>query len=293
MDTKVMKTFCDLVELGSFVRAAEAGNITQSAVSQQLAKLEAMFSTQLINRGGGPVEPTEAGRALYEAAREVLARYERMFEEVRTAALGGGGALRVGTIYSVGLYLLQPYIRKFIRAYPTVNLVVEYTGAARIVQDLLAGEMDLGVVAYPERHRALQSIPFTKEQLVVVCAPGNPVAKRRRVSPQELTGRRFVALSPGVPTRRHIDRALRRAGVAVEVVMEFDNIDTLKRAVEVDAGLSILPRDNIKQEAAAGMLACVPFRDQAKWIRPIALLRRRGRARTHAERRFLELLRSK
>lgn len=293
MDTKVMKTFCDLVDMASFVRAADARNITQSAVSQQLAKLEAMFSTQLINRGGGGVAPTEAGMALYEAARDVLGRYERMFEEVRTAALGGGGALRVGTIYSVGLYLLQPYIRKFIRAYPTINLMVEYTDAARIMQDLLAGEMDLGVVAYPERHRALQSIPFTKEQLVVVCAPGNPVAKRRRVSPQELAGTRFVALSPPVPTRRHIDRALRRAGVAVEVVMEFDNIDTLKRAVEVDAGLSILPGGNVKQEAAAGMLACVPFRDQTKWIRPIALLRRRGKARTHAERRFLELLRSK
>jgi len=198
----------------------------------------------------------------------------------------------VGTIYSVGLYLLQPYIRKFIQSYPTINLMVEYTDAAKIMQDVLAGQMDLGVVAYPEKHRALQSIPFTKEQLVVVCAPGNPVAKRRRVSPEELAGRRFVALSPPVPTRRFIDRALRRAGVAVKVVMEFDNIDTLKRAVEVDAGLSILPRANVRQEEAAGMLARVPFRDQTKWIRPIALLRRRGRARTHAERRFLDLLRS-
>ena len=292
VDTRVMKTFCDLVDTGSFVRAAEIANISQPAVSQRLAKLEAEMGTQLINRGGGPVEPTEAGKAFYAAGQDILQRFDAMSGEVRSAALGGGGTLRVGTIYSVGLYLLQSYIRAYIAAHPEVNVVVEYTDAVTITERVLDGRMDLGVVAYPEKHRALRSIFFTGEQLAVVCAPGHPMARQACVSPEELAGVRFVALSQPVPTRRYIDRTLKRMGVQVNVVMEFDNIDTLKRAVEVNAGLSILPRNNVEREVAAGSLACVPFRDPKEWVREIGILRRRGKAPSRPERDFLSLLRS-
>ena len=292
MHTTVMKTFCDLVDSGSFSRAAEVNNVSQSAVSQQLAKMEVQYATQLLSRRGGLIAPTEAGRAFYEGAKDVLERYQRMGKQVRSAALGRGGSLRVGTIYSVGLYILQPFIRRFIRAHPTINLVVDYTDWATISDSVLRGEMDIGVVAYPEKHRSLIATFFTGEQLVMVCAPGHHLSGKMCIDPQDIESERMVALAGDIPTRRAIDRALRRTGVRTDIVAEVDNIDTLKRAVEVDVGLSILPRNTVEREVGAGMLTCVPFRDQSKWIRNISLLRRRGGPRTRAQRLFVDVLRS-
>ena len=292
MNTSVMKTFCDLVQGGSFSRAAEMNNVSQSAVSQQLAKLEAAYATQLLSRSGGLIAPTEAGKALYRGSRDILDRYEKMGEQIKSAALGRGGSLRVGTIYSVGLYILQPFIRKYIKAYPKINLEVEYTDWITITESVLGGEMDIGVVAYPEKHRSLQATFLTGEQLIMVCSPSHRLAGKMSVTPQDLEGEKVVAFVRGIPTRRAIDRTLRRAGVHVDIVAEFDNIDTLKRAVEVDAGVSILPKNTVERELTMRMLAGVPFSDQARWIRNISLLRRRGGPRTRAQRLFVEVLRS-
>ena len=189
MDTKVMKTFCDLADTGSFSQTAKANSISQSAVSQQLARLEAAFSTQLLSRSGGLVVPTEAGKAFYRGAKEMLHRYGQMVAEIKSAVDTAAGALRVGTIYSVGLYLLHPYIRRFLQAYPEVNLRVEYTSWDRITAAVLSGEMDLGVVAYPDKHRSIEIIPFMDEKLVVVCSPDHPLASRKPIGPADLAGR--------------------------------------------------------------------------------------------------------
>ena len=288
-----MKTFCDLVETGSFSRAAEANYVSQSAVSQQLAKLERDLGTQLINRGGGLVAATEAGKTFYQGTKEILRRYEQLVGEVRSAADAIRGVLRVGTIYSAGLYLLDQYVRKFMQAHPEVNLHVEYDTSARIYASVINGEMDMGVVAYPERHRSIEIIPLTREELVVVCPSEHPLAKAGSVVPADLAGERFVAFAPNIPTRRAIDRLLKKHRVKVEIVMEFDNIELLKRAIYIGAGLSILPRDNVEREAGHGDLAYVRFKDRQPWVRPVAIVRHRGKAPTPAERMFLALLHAK
>jgi DNA-binding transcriptional LysR family regulator len=293
MNLDVMKTFCDLVDTGSFSKAAEANYISQSAVSQQLAKLEREMSTQLISRGGGLVEATEAGKAFYEGARTILRRYEQLLGEVRSAADSIRGVLRVGTIYSVGFYMLEPYIRKFFHLHPEVALHVEYTRWNRIYAAIVNGELDLGVVAFPERHRSIEVIPLAKEEMVLVCAPGHRLAGRKSIEPSDLDGERFVAIEENVPTRRYIDRMLKADHVKVNVVMAFDNVELLKRAVEIDVGVSILPRDNVEREARYRDLAMAPFNRPERWMRSLAILRRRGRAPTPAERMFLALLHSK
>ena len=290
MNLDVLKTFCDLVDKGSFSKAAEINYISQSAVSQQLARLERDLGTQLISRGGGLVVPPEAGKAFYNGAVEILRRYERLLGEVRSAATAVRGVLRVGTIYSVGFYLLAPYIRKFLKAHPEVNLYVEYTRWNRIYEAVVSGEMNLGVVAYPEKHRSIKVTPLASEELVMACSPEHRLAGRKRIDPSELEGAKFVAFEQNVPTRRYIDRALKRCRVKVDVVMEFDSVETLKRAVEVNAGISILPRDNIAAEVEAGDLAFARFHDPSLWVRQIGVLQRRGRAPSPAERMFLSLL---
>jgi LysR family transcriptional regulator, transcriptional activator of the cysJI operon len=293
MNLDVMKTFCDLVDTGSFSKAAEENYISQSAVSQQLAKLERDLGTQLIHRGGGLVAPTEAGKTFYQGAKDILRRHEQLLGEVRSAADSIRGVLRVGTIYSVGFYLLDPYIRKFLQAHPEVNLYVEYTAWNHIYASVISGEMDLGVVAYPERHRSIEVIPLASEELVVVCAPDHKLAKRPQIDPADLGGEDFIAFGANIPTRRNIDKMLKAERVTVQVKMEFDNIELLKRAIEVGAGISILPLGNIEREAADGHLAYSRFRRPGKWVRTLGIVRHRGKAAGPAERMFLAILRSK
>jgi len=293
MNIDVMKTFCDLVETGSFSKAAEANYISQSAVSQQLAKLERDLSTQLISRGGGLIVPTEAGKAFYEGVSEILRRYEHLLGEVRSAADSVRGVLRVGTIYSVGFYLLDPYVRKFLQAHPEVNLHVEYTRWNRIYAAIIGGEMDLGVVACPDKHRSIEVIPLASEELVLVCSPRHRLAGRKTVDVREIDGEKLVGFEGNIPTGRHIGKLLKTERVDVDVAMEFDNIELVKRAIEVDTGIGILPRDNVEREAEHGLLYYARLKDSRKWTRPVGILRRRGKAPSPAERMFLGILRSR
>ena len=293
MNLEVLKTFCDLVDSGSFSRAADINFISQSAVSQQLAKLERQLGTQLISRGRGLVSSTDAGKAFYRGAMEILRRYEALVGEVRSAADSIRGVLRVGTIYSVGLYSLDPYVRRFMQRHPDVALRVEYMRAHGIYAAVAGGELALGIVAYPERQRSIEVIPFTTEELVLVCHAGHRLAGKAAIAASAIDGENFVAFEPDIPTRRHIDRRLKAEGVHVRVVMEFDNNDTLKRAVEIGAGVSILPVTVVEREVAAGTLAYVRFRDARRWVRPLGILRPRGKPPTPAESMFLGILRAK
>ena len=293
MNLEVMKTFCDLVDSGSFSKAAEINLVSQSAVSQQLAKLERQLGTQLMHRGGGLVAPTDAGEAFYRGAQEILRRYEGLVGEVRSAADAVRGTLRVGTIYSVGMYSLDAYVKRFLQEHPEVTLRVEYMRAHRIYTAVGSGELTLGVVAYPERQRGIEIIPFATEQLVAVFGPEHRLSSRTTVGAGELAGENFVAFEAGIPTRRNIDRRLKAEHIEVKVVMEFDNNETLKRAVEIGVGITILPDTVIEREVAAGSLTFAKFRNPAKWVRPLGILRQRGRAPAPAERMFLGLLRGK
>jgi len=293
MNLDVMKTFCDLVDTGSFSRAAETNYVSQSAVSQQLAKLERELGTQLINRGGGLVEPTEAGKAFYNGAHAILRQYEQMLGEIRSAADAIRGVLRVGTIYSLGFYMLEPYIRRFLREHPEVKLHVEYSRWNRIYSSVVSGELDMGVVAYPQRHRSIEVIPLAKEELVLVCPPNHKLTNKGHIEPRDLEGEKFIAFDENVPTRRFIDRMLKNEKISIDIVMKFDNVELLKRAVEIGAGISILPLENVEREACHGDLAYVRFSKPDKWVRSLGILRRRGKAPTPAEKAFLAMLHSR
>jgi len=292
VDLDVLKTYCDLVDSGSFSKAAEINLISQSAVSQQLAKLERELGTQLISRRGGSVAATEAGQAFYRGSRDILRRHEAMVGEVRSAADAVRGVLRVGTIYSVGMYSLDPVVKQFMRSHPEVTLRVEYMRAHHIYAAVAGGDLALGIVAYPERRRGIEAISFASEELVAVFSPEHRLAGRRRIAASALAGETFVAFEPDIPTRRNIDRRLKAARVVVSVVMEFDNNETLKRAVEIGAGVSILPETVIEREVAAGSLCFARFSDARSWVRPLGILRPRGKRPTPAESMFLGILRA-
>lgn len=284
------KVFCDLAETGSFSKAAVVNEITQSAVSQQIRALENKFQVTLVERGRRNFSLTPEGSAFLEASREILSVYnnlDRRLHELRDVI---AGELRIASIYSIGLHELPPCLKTFRDKYPEVELHVEYRRSQQVYAQVLAGDVDLGLVAYPAKRSGLQIDIFSEDQLVVICHPNHPLAARQRIKIEELNTEKFIAFEPDLPTRKVIDRHLREHSVEVEHAMEFDNIETVKRAVEIESGVSIVPANTVRAEVESGLLAAVEI-DGPQMSRPLGVLTKRNRARSPAHKEFLAALR--
>jgi DNA-binding transcriptional LysR family regulator len=289
MQIETLKVFCDLVESRSFSRAAVRNFITQSAVSQQVKNLETRFETQLLRRDGKSVTPTPAGRIFYERSRTILDSFEHMKLEMKSIGQDMGGSVRVAAIYSVGLHELSVVVKTFLRIYPKVNLHVEYTQGSRVYEDCLRGALDLGIVTYPEPRKGLRVINLPADKLVLICAPDHPLAKRHHLDVRKLNGMNYVAWEKGMASRRAQDRIFQEHEVQVNIVMEFDNIETIKRSVEIGAGVSIVPLLSVQKEVQSGALVQVHFSDKS-FLRPLAIIVRSKQPLTPAARKFIELM---
>jgi DNA-binding transcriptional LysR family regulator len=288
---ETLKVYCDLVETESFSQAAERNFITQSAVSQQVRGLEEKFKRRLLERVRGRREMrlTQAGAAFYNASREVLRAYAELEESMRTLTGTVSGTVRVATVYSVGLHELPTPVREFMSRYPQAKIDLEYSRTTRVVRDVLDGAVELGVVAFPEKKRGLEVVPLKGDRLVLICPPNHPFARRKKLRAADLKDQDFVLFERDIPTRRAIDRILRAHGVAVRRVAEFDNIETIKRAVEVGLGLAVVPRPSVLDEERSGQLAVVQLAEP-EWTRTVGVIYRSDRALGSAAKKFIELL---
>jgi LysR family transcriptional regulator, transcriptional activator of the cysJI operon len=289
MQLDTLKVFCDLVECGSFSQSAVRNFITQSAVSQQIRALESRFNTSLLERRAKSIRPTEAGRILYEGARGMLDQYERIELQLQSLGEEMAGTVRIATIYSVGLYEMSQVIKTFLKAYPKVNLHVEYSRANRVYEGCQKGEADIGIVTYPKPRKGIEVIPLPADRLILICAPQHPFAHRRQIDMSMLQGQNFVAFERDIPSRRALDQIFRDHRVKVRVVMELDNIDTIKRSVEIGVGVSIVPLFSVQREVQSGTLAQVHFKGQT-FLRPLGVIVKSNRALTPAARKLIELL---
>jgi DNA-binding transcriptional LysR family regulator len=289
MQIESLKVFCDLAETESFTKAAHINGVTQSAVSQQISSLERQFKSLLIERSKKKFRLTREGQVLYDYSKQIIQTYSSLFNKLQEIKNIVSGTIRVATIYSIGLHELPPYLKKFFKAYPTVNVHVEYRRSNQVCEDVLGNVVDLGLVAYPARDAKLEIVPFRKDTLVLICHPQHPFAKLKSVKVQDLAGQKFVAFDPDIPTRRAIDRAFKEQGVTVQVVMEFDNIETVKRAVEIDAGVAIVPHGTITQEVAMQTLAEAKI-EGMELVRPLAAIYKKNKVLSPAMKQFLAVL---
>jgi DNA-binding transcriptional LysR family regulator len=290
MMLETLKTFCDLVETGSFSRAARLNFVTQSAVSQQLRTLERHYGRRLIDRGARRnLQLTEAGKLLLGEARAVVERLAALEDRLRPRPDVVAGTVTIASVYSVGLHTLPAPMKTFLRAHPQVNLRLVYRRTDEIYQACLDGSVDLGVVAIPGRRSQIEIVPLRADELVLVCPPDHALARRPRLTAASLAHQRFIAFDRDIPTRRLVDRFLRAARTSVSITMELDNIETIKRSVEAGLGISILPRSALDNEVKAGTLAARPFAT-ARLTRPIGIIYRRGREQSAAVQAFLGTL---
>ncbi|MGB9602090.1 MAG: LysR family transcriptional regulator [Limisphaerales bacterium] len=291
MQIESFKVFCDLAETESFTKAAQINGITQSAVSQQISALEREFKSLLIERSKKRFRLTREGEILYEYAKQIIQTYDALQSKIQEIKEIISGTIRIATIYSIGLHELPPYIKKFLKAYPTVNVHVEYRRANQVYEDVISNVVDLGLVAYPVRDAKLEIIPFRKDEMVLICNPQHPLAKQKSIKIKEISGQKFIGFEPDIPTRRATDRILRENDVNVQIVMEFDNIETVKRAVEIDMGVAIVPESTITQEIAKQTLAAVKISD-IEFYRPLAVIYKRNKVLSPAMKQFINILKS-
>ncbi len=289
MQIESLKVFCDLAESESFTKAAQINNVTQSAVSQQISSLERVFKSLLIERSKKRFRLTREGQVLYDYSKQIIATYEALGSKLQEIKDIISGTIRVATIYSIGLHDLPPYLKRFLKAYPTVNVHVEYRRANQVYEDVMGNVVDLGLVAYPTRDNKLEIYPLRKDPLVLVCHPQHPLAKQKRIRMKTLSGQKFIGFQPDIPTRKALDKILKENNVDVQHVMEFDNIETVKRAVEIDAGVAIVPQTTVVQEVAKQTLAQVEL-DDGDFFRPLAAIYKKNKVLSPAMKQFLSIL---
>jgi len=289
MQIESLKVFCDLAETESFTKAAQINNVTQSAVSQQISSLERIFKALLIERSKKKFRLTREGQVLYDHSKQVIQTYDALHHKLQEIKDIISGTIRLATIYSIGLHDLPPYLKKFLKGYPTVNVHVEYRRANQVYEDVIGNVVDLGLVAYPTRDSKLEICPLRKDPLVLITHPQHPLAKSKSVKLKNVSGQKFIGFEPDIPTRKALDRILKDHSVDVHHVMEFDNIETVKRAVEIDAGVAIVPQGTVIQEVAKQTLAQITLED-GEFFRPLAVIYKRNKVLSPAMKQFISIL---
>jgi LysR family transcriptional regulator, transcriptional activator of the cysJI operon len=287
---ETLKVFCDVVETKSFSVAASQNYVTQSAVSQQIRMLEEKYGKQLLERTRGNVQLTPAGEILYQVSKEIVQRYQDLESRLQDVAKVVAGTVRVATVHSIGLYELSTQLKRFLKAYPQVQLQLAYSRSSKIYEDALKGGIDLGIVAYPNRRPGITTIPLREDRLVLVVPPTHAFAKHRTISTNRLAGEALVGFDRDIPTRRETDRVLRKHGIDPRYVTELDNVEVMKRVVEIGLGIAILPEQAVRPEVKGGTLVSVQISDEV-FPRQLGIIHRSGKHFSPAAKKFIECLR--
>ncbi|MDC3335025.1 LysR family transcriptional regulator [Opitutales bacterium] len=287
MHIQNFKTFCDLVETQSFSKAARLNEVTQSAVSQQLKAMESFYDMLIVDRNQKKFRLTQQGTTLYTTFKEILNLYEKLNCQILEMRNVVSGSIQISTVNSIGLHELPPYLKSFMKEFPSVNARVEYRRANLVYEDVLHGSADLGLVAFPVKHKDLTVIPFATDELIVAMNPDHPLAKKKNLSMEELKGIEFIAFEKDIPTRKATDEILRQSDVEISIVMEFDNVETVKRALEINAGVAIIPKNTVANEVERDQLVTCKL-DSGKHIRPLSIIHKKSRMLTPALRSFID-----
>ncbi len=268
--------------------AAHCG-VSQSAASQHVQEVERRLGVTLLDRTKRPLELTAAGKIYNEFCRDVLRREEELGLALESLKEQVEGAVRVASIYSIGLSEMTQLQEEFSARYPTASLHVEYMRPEKVYEAVLNDAADLGLVSYPEAGRDVAVIPWREEQMQVAVPPSHPFARRTGIYPADLSGQTFIGFDEDLSIRRELDRFFKAEGIEVNLAMHFDNIQTIKEAVALGSGISILPARTMQAEIAQGRLVAVTLH-APKLVRPLGIVHRKRKKFNRAAQAFLELL---
>ncbi len=282
MDTRQLAAFCAVVERRSFSQAAERLGVTQPAVSLQVRALEKRLGTQLLDRSGRRVEPTEAGWRLYRGAQRMLTLEDQLLAEVAASSEGElAGDLVLGASTGPAAVVVPVVLGEFQRENPGVRVFLTVSDTHSVVERVAARELELGIVGAARRHRGVRFEPFFSDEVILVCPPGHRFAGRS-VSLDELREEPLILMQEGAGVRQIVEDALRRQGIRLrdlDVRLELGLQESVRRAVEAGYGVTFISRTAVEAELAAGRLTEARV-EGLEATREISLASASGRARS-------------
>lgn len=291
MNCEGWKIFRDIARTRSFSKAARQNYLTQPAVSIQLKRLEEELGVKLIERSSRTVKVTADGERLLPYIEELLARCETLKDIAAEKDPTPKGTVRVATIPSVGMYELSHLLSQYIKKYPHIHLHLQYRRSDIIYDLVRKDKADIGIVAYPEPSQGIHITPFGSDHMVVLLPRRHPLAHRKRIRFTQIDGEKFIAFDNNVPTGKAVNQLLKEHGVQVRVQMVNDNIDMIKKCVELGIGISIVPKKTVVAEVQTGHLHTLALQD-VKLERPLGILTRQSLPLAPAPQTFLNFLTS-
>ena len=278
-----------MVKLRSFSRGAEQAGITQSAASQQIAHLEQVLGFKLIDRSYRPLQVTDEGEIYYKGCQQLLRDHMGVLDSIKRKRRSTAGQVRVVSIYSVGLNTLNDIVRRYMQEKPGSTVRLEYYHPLKVYEAIHNDEAEVGVISYPRQERHIEVLPWINEEMVLACPPGHPLCASNRIDVHKLAGVNFVAFEKNLTIRKEIDRFFRDREIEVNILSQFDNIETIKQALDISAAVSILPRPGIAREVERGNITEVHL-DHFDLTRPVGLIYRRKRDLSPTAREFIRFL---
>lgn len=295
MDTRQLATFCAVVERRSFSQAADRLGVTQPAVSLQVRALEKRLGTQLLDRSGRRVEPTEAGWQLYRGAQRMLALEDQIMAGVAASSAGElAGDLVLGASTGPAAVAIPVALCEFQRENPAVRVYLSVSDTLSIVERVAARELELGIVGASRRHRGVRFEPFFSDQVILACPIGHRFAGRT-IALDELRGESLILMQEGAGVRQIVEDGLRRQGVRLrdlDVRLELGLQESVRRAVEAGYGVTFISRTAVESDLAAGTLAEARVHG-LDVTREISLATASGRARSRVGDAFVSFARER
>jgi DNA-binding transcriptional LysR family regulator len=283
MDFELLQLFLDTCDLASFSKTASLRGVSQSAISQRMAQLEAYVGHKLFDRRGRPLRLTPAGEIVYESVRRMMAVHNQMQSHLEDLQPSMSGPVRLGCIFSLAMGPLRQLLRQFLREAPRVDLHVSHGETYELTQDVLNGLIDLAVVAYGEKHEGILVENAGTEPMLLVVSANAANLPPGQIPLSWLERQPFVTFPTHSPTRQAIDGVFSRLHIRPNMALEVANPVVLVEAVAAGRGISVLPLSAVMMELERGellRLAC----PEVEFNRPICILLHRRRARTRATR---------
>jgi len=289
MKLRSMKVFCDVVTRRSFSRAATDNKITQSATSQIITQLEKRLGVKLLDRSKRPFTVTDEGRQYFEGCHRLVRQIEELESSIRHLSNATEDTIRVASIYSVGLSTMRQFVQRFHEHNPNIHVQLEYHHPQKVYELVTTGHAHLGLLSYAESTKSIAAIAWRAEPMVIVFSNEHPLAHHQELSLHALDGLEMVAFNHDLRIRQEIHSVLTDHGVHPNVVMEFDNIETLKRAIEINTGFSILPKAHVHRELTSGSLGTADIIGNTL-IRPVGIIHRNNIPLGSDIEKFIEVL---
>jgi DNA-binding transcriptional LysR family regulator len=255
MEIRQLRSFIAIAELGTFTAAALRVHVTQAAISMQIRQLENELGARLFVRAPRRVMLTEAGEHLLHRARQILRDHDAALDEIAELAGAERGRLRIGSASAAVTTDVLPKLLKEVRKQHAGAEISVLSGTSEaLVQQILAGEVDIAFVSLPVEARGISTERLSEDQLVAIASPRHKLAKQRTISAYTLAGEKLILGERGGNTRRLIDQFFAQAGVTLHVSMELSRQAAIRRMVEEDMGVGIVPLKSVVDEVERGRL---------------------------------------